>query len=144
MRLPHRVRLTAAIRGARWLAFTLWAVAGCSPIWTRLTPIPATDTLKNYEVVEVWPHAESAADVRYWCAVIIARDSVSGRTNDPHKGCPHGTHGDSTRFVLPLARVDSVRLQHENPGTYYLIGADVTLMVLYTIFSRCHDPLGCT
>ena len=127
-----------------WPLFTLLAATGCAPIWTRLTPIPATDTLKSYEVVEVWPHAESASDVRYWCAVIIDRDSVSGRTNNPHHGCPHGTHGDTTRQVLPVAQIDSVRLARWNPVNNYLLGVDVTFIVLYTVLSKCHDPLGCT
>jgi len=143
-RVKHtRVRGQAS---GRLLLVLLLVLTGCMrPVWTRITPVPVPYTLQRDKRVQVWVHHGS---VHYWHAVIISQDSVSGIPYqvraDLASGRPRLIDGDTTRYGLPLAEVDSIRLGRYNRGNTYLLVADLTLIALYTVFSRCHDPLGCT
>jgi len=137
--------MTAAIQAARALPFTLLIATGCSPTWTRLTPVPAPSAPQVNRRVQVWTHDNS---VYYWYAVTISEDSVSGVSyrvrGDLANGSPMPVKSDTTRHRLPLAEVDSIRLARYNPANNALLAADLTFIVLYTALSKCHDPLGCT
>ena len=120
-------------------------VAACGPKWTPVTPTPMPYTPERNKRVQIWTHDDG---IRYWYAVVITRDSVTGipynTSGDLGRGKPRPIHGDTVRSSLPVSEVDSIRLGSYNSANTYVLAGVLTWITVYTVVSKCHDPLGCT
>lgn len=97
-----------------WLGLNalLACLAGCTS-WARLPetrPVPARGT------VQVWSsgHAALLRDPQ------VVRDSLVGRAPLP----------DTSQSAVPLAGVDSVRIQTADPGKTLIVGTGVAMALL--------------
>jgi hypothetical protein len=93
------------------VAFTLAVLAvGCHSEWQPRLEEPAS--IKAADAVMIW----SSGTVAQWHAVVITSDSVSGIPYETTLQC------DSCRRSMPMALVDSMKVQHH-------VGAKKTLLI---------------
>lgn len=101
-----RVRLLHLLTGL--LVF----LAGCTS-WGRLAdgqPLPATGT------VQLW----SGGKARLVHAANVAGDTLKARASPP----------DTSGLALPLAAIDSIRIQRVDPGKAVIVGSGVAIVLL--------------
>ncbi len=86
--------------------------AGCTS-WSRLgdgRPVPASGT------VQLW----SGGEPRLVHATKVTGDTLTARASLP----------DTGRLTVPLAAIDSVRIQRVDPGKTVIVGSGVAIVLL--------------